>query len=77
MLLKLGLHFGFSNNKVKFVDHYLQFEKKILQQLSKLKKNNENFEEITFKIKCLAQEGLQFKPNNGNNGGLRLDVLEV
>ena len=72
-ILKLGLHFGYSSNKVKFVDHYLYFEN-FAQQLSKLKKNNEQFEELTSKIKTLAQEGLKLKTNN--EGKLNLNVLE-
>ena len=72
-ILKLGLQFGFSSGKVNFVEHYLHFEK-FLQQLSKFKKDNEQFEEITSKIKSLAQEGYKYKPSS-NTCGVRLDVL--
>ena len=72
-ILRLGLHFGFSSSKVSFVDHYVQFER-FAQQLAKLKKDNENFEEVISKIKTLAQDGYKHKPNN--NCKLNLDLLE-
>ena len=73
-ILKLGLQFGVSSGKVRFVEHYLHFEK-FIQQLSKLKKDNEQFEEISSKIKGLAQEGYKYKPNS-NTCGVSLDVLD-
>ena len=73
-ILKLGLQFGFASNKIRFVDHYLHFGK-FIQQLTNLKKDNEEFEGLTSKIKNLAQEGYKQKPKN-NTSKVRIDVLD-
>ena len=73
-ILKLGLQFGFSESKVSFVDHFLHYEKFLLQ-LSKNKLTSEQFEEIASKVRSLAQEGYKCNPNKSNNYKLNLNVL--
>ena len=63
------MQFGFPE-KTKFVNYYLPFEK-FLQQLSRTKVNIEQFEEISAKVKSLAQEGFKVNPKNNNSKPFR------
>ena len=74
-ILKLGLQFGFAEKRVSFVDHYLHYEK-LLLQLSKSKLNSEQFEEIASKVRSLAQEGYKYNPSKSNHYKVKLDILE-
>ena len=74
-ILKLGLQFGFAEKRVSFVDHYLHYEK-LLLQLSKSKLNSEQFEEVASKVRSLAQEGFKYNPSKNNNFKLNLNVLD-
>ena len=58
------MQFSF-REKSKFVNYNLSFEK-FLKQFAKIKVDNEQFEEISSKVKSLAQESYKVNPKNDN-----------
>ena len=72
-VLKLGLQFGFSGKKPRFIEHYLSYEK-FSKQILDVKKDYGQVEEVISKIKGLAHEGYNLKEND--KGKVNINILD-